>query len=200
MHRYPVIKKNLVVRLPKSQLPVKQKTIKKSPVVKKLKEVPVVTVPHRLRIHDRKTPSTIKYITKDSVPASHNKLLALRGRYSGRILIIVANGPSINEVDLPRLSSIAKADFMSINKPDDRIWPTEHWLFCDSSQFRRHQGLWSDCNGYIFNSTAIHQQKNTSMQIKNINLLLQAYIHPKLVNRIWSLRVYTTITVTTYTY
>lgn len=170
MHRYPVVKKNVVVRLPKSQITVSKSSTKPKaqmrpqPIIRRLPETQMVQQP---KLIYRNKP-TIKYLNKDSAPISHTKLLGLRGKFAGRALVIVANGPSIIEADLQKLKGLDLVDIMSINKPDSRLWPTTHWLFCDSSQFRRHQGLWADYDGYIFNSTAINQQKNNSMQIKNI--------------------------------
>ncbi len=170
MHRYPVVKKNVVVRLPKNPASVAKPAAKpRAPMrqqpIRRLPEVQVIAPQQRL-IYKNKP--TIKYLNKDAAPISHTKLLGLRGKFAGRALVIVANGPSIMEADLHKLKNLDLVDIMSINKPDSRLWPTTHWLFCDSSQFRRHHDLWADYNGYIFNSTAINQQKNNSIQIKNI--------------------------------
>lgn len=44
---------------------------------------------------------------------------------------------------------------MSINKPDQRLWPTTYWAFCDVSQYNRNKDLWDGYNGIIINSSSI---------------------------------------------
>lgn len=92
----------------------------------------------------------------------------LRGVGRGKVLIIVANGPSHKEADLPKLKGIDNIDIMSINKPDDRIWPTDYWLFCDNSQHRRHSELWDAYKGIIINSSAIRKVKPQSVKIQTL--------------------------------
>jgi hypothetical protein len=69
---------------------------------------------------------------------------------------------------LAKLRNHRTIEFMSINKPDARIWPTQYWAFFDLSQLRRNEDLWNSYDGTIFNSTAIKRQKANSMQIKNM--------------------------------
>lgn len=110
----------------------------------------------------------VKYITRDAPPEAIIKAQRLRTFGVDKVLIIMGNGPSINEVQLERLNGHDKIHTMSINKPDPRLWPTTHWAFFDASQFRRHKELWDYYTGKIFNSTAIKQQKDGTVQIKNI--------------------------------
>jgi hypothetical protein len=63
----------------------------------------------------------------------------LKGCGSGKIFVIVANGPSVAELDLSPLRGHPKIDTMSINKPVASIWPTTYWLFCDISQYDQQQ-------------------------------------------------------------
>jgi len=114
----------------------------------------------------RKT--VVKYATRDIDQASLSKIHQIRGYGKGKILIIIGNGPSLNEVELQRLKNNPLIDMMSINKPDPRVWPTTHWAFFDISQIRRNEALWDSYNGNIFNSTSIKRQKLTSMQFKNL--------------------------------
>lgn len=77
----------------------------------------------------------------------------------GKILAIVANGPSVAELDLAPLAGHPKIDIMSINKPVASIWPTTFWLFCDLNQLNRHQQLWEEYDGIIINTRAIRAEK-----------------------------------------
>ena len=99
---------------------------------------------------------------------SRNKITEIRGIGINRILVIIGNGPSITEVSLEKLVGVEHIDVMSINKPDPRLWPTTYWVFCDSSQYARHEDLWKEYDGIIINSTAIRHNKPNSFQIKNI--------------------------------
>jgi len=115
----------------------------------------------------KKRKTVVKHISRDISDASKKKLREIRGTQKGRILVIVGNGPSVLEIELGKLRSQPRVDVMSINKPDGRVWPTKHWLFCDGSQLKRHLALWEDYKGHIFNTTAIKEKKN-SIQIKNL--------------------------------
>jgi hypothetical protein len=110
----------------------------------------------------------VKYVTRGVSPESIAKVNGIRNIGKGKILIIVGNGPSITEAPLEKLRSVHNVDTLSINKPDERLWPTSHWSFFDGSQMRRHENLWTGYNGYVFNSTAIKKQKEKSMQFKNL--------------------------------
>ncbi len=116
----------------------------------------------------KKKNTKLQYISQDISNESKEKIKKLYGRGNGRILVIIANGPSINQIDLGRLRGLPKVDTLSINKPDMRIWPTTYWAFCDPSQYNAHVGLWNDYSGIILNSTAISHQKENSLQIRNI--------------------------------
>jgi hypothetical protein len=83
----------------------------------------------------------------------------------GRVLIIIGNGPSHKEAKLDLLKNIEPIDMMCINRPDDRVWPTTYWLFCDNSQLRRHKTLWTGYNGTTINSTAIKDSKPKTVRI-----------------------------------
>lgn len=122
--------------------------------------------PPRKRSIRKKT--QVQYVTRNVSPESITKINALRNTGRNKILLIIGNGPSIVEAELDQLNHIANIDIMSINKPDDRIWPTTHWAFFDHSQMRRHESLWTNYAGNIFNSTSIRNQKAKSLQIKNL--------------------------------
>lgn len=110
----------------------------------------------------------VSYASKEVTTQDLKKVVELRGVGKGKILVIVGNGPSVNEIDLKALASHHSIDLMSINKPVANVWPTKYWLFCDQTQYVRHEGLWADYQGVIFNTTSIKHRKHNSIQIKNI--------------------------------
>lgn len=112
--------------------------------------------------------SGVRYIISNISEESVEKIRSLRNKGLGRLLIIVGNGPSLNEIDTAKLRNHSHIDVMSVNKPDHRLWPTKYWSFFDMSQYRRNEDLWMSYNGIIINSTAIKKQKESSMQVKNL--------------------------------
>lgn len=109
----------------------------------------------------------VQLVTKNISLESKQRIDKIKGIGKGRILIIIGNGPSINEVQLQDLKH-ADIDTLSINKPDMRIWPTTYWTFFDTTQFNRNKELWDTYTGISFNSTAIKSQNSKSMQFKNL--------------------------------
>jgi len=110
----------------------------------------------------------IAYKTADISLEHVNKIRKLKDSKKGKILVVVANGPSIMEVRLQDLKNRPDLEMVMINKPDDRIWPTDHWAFFDVSQIRRHADYWNYYEGTLFNSTAIKQEKSNTIKFKNI--------------------------------
>lgn len=89
----------------------------------------------------------------------------IRDSGEGKILIIVGNGPSHAEAKLEKLLKNPYIDIMSINKPDSRLWPTDYWLFCDNSQYRRHKLLWNGYGGTIINTGSIKNIKPNTVRV-----------------------------------
>jgi hypothetical protein len=100
--------------------------------------------------------------------ASRANIQALKGIGRGRILVIVGNGPSHREAALERLKGNDKIDIMSINKPDQRVWPTRWWCFVDQSQVDRHRDLWNDYKGTAINSGSVRDRKGNQAVVRNI--------------------------------
>lgn len=121
------------------------------------------------RSHKRQEkPKGVRYVTPDVSQSEIDKARRIKGIGAGKVLVIVANGPSILEVDLPRLKWNNKIDIMSINRPDGRIWPTTYWTFFDKTQLRRNAALWEGYdNGLLFNSTSV-KPRNNSIHFKNL--------------------------------
>jgi len=128
----------------------------------------VIRRPRALRRQEGRKSKGVRYITPDVSGYEQEKIRNMRGRGAGKILLIIGNGPSISEAPLEMLRDHPYIDVMSINKPDDRLWPTAYWAFFDQSQLRRHNQLWDNYNGVIFNSTSIKASKDQSIKIKNL--------------------------------
>lgn len=110
----------------------------------------------------------VRYTSAEMTPQSRKALSNLKNIGKGKILIVIGNGPSLLETDLEKLTSSSRIHIMSINKPDNRVWPSKYWLFCDHTQFKRHQDLWQTYRGTIFNTTAIKQRRQNAIQIRNL--------------------------------
>lgn len=87
----------------------------------------------------------------------------------GKILIILANGPSVNEVAVDELNNKPNIDIMCVNKPNQKVWPTKYWSFCDQSQYSRNAGAWDSYNGTVINATAVRARRSNQVLIKNIS-------------------------------
>lgn len=179
-----VHRKNIVIKTPKTvqvvvkpsisktqslnnikQTTIKQRTQEQNPPTKNSAVIrPRNSAKRELR---RKIPN-IKYSTRNPTPESLEKIKKIQNKSRDRIMIVIGNGPSISEAPLEYLKNNQNIDILSINKPDERLWPTSHWAFFDRSQLRRHQAMWDSYNGIIFNSTAIKEQKAKSMQFKHL--------------------------------
>jgi len=130
---------------------------------------PVITPSgKRARKLKRLANGKVRYLTADITKVDVQLLMNVRRIGVGRVLVIAGNGPSLNEVDLALLKDHERIDIMSINKPDQRVWPTRYWLFCDNSQLRRHRTVWENYNGTIFNSTGIKQRRPGTIFMKHL--------------------------------
>ncbi len=85
----------------------------------------------------------------------------------GKLLIMIACGPSILEVDLEKLKGHPLIDMMSINKPDPRVHPTKYWAFCDQSQYVRNKDTFEDYQGIVINTWSVRARHKNQILIKN---------------------------------
>lgn len=129
------------------------------------KKITVAVSSKKARKAKRRGPQ-VSYKTRDTTPESLARISAIRNSKAGHILLIVGNGPSISSIPLEQLRGKDRLDTLTINRPDERLWPTTHWSFFDRSQINRHRDLWEGYNGVIFNSVSIREQKRSSMQFK----------------------------------
>lgn len=86
-------------------------------------------------------------------------ITSLKGRGNGRILVVIAAGPSINEVDFFKIHNHPLIDTMCINRPYEKLWPTTYWAFCDHTQHRRNVQTFESYRGIILNSTNVKARK-----------------------------------------
>ena len=128
---------------------------------------PIRPVRHTLLATKQRT-ARVLIAKPPSQEPSNTAAFQIHNRGIGKILIIVGNGPSHKEAALPKLKNISNIDIMSINKPDERLWPTNYWLFVDNSQVRRHQSLLTGYKGTLINSSAIRSVKS-NIRIKSLH-------------------------------
>jgi hypothetical protein len=110
----------------------------------------------------------IQYNYQEPPPDYKANIYGLVNCGVGRILIVLGNGPSLNEVPIEQLNNRPKIDILSINKPDPRVWPTKFWSFYDTSQFRRNEDTFNSYEGILLNSTSIKRHKPKSVIFRNI--------------------------------
>jgi hypothetical protein len=121
-----------------------------------------------IRRINKKSPR-VSYHNNHLTPKDIKRLNKIKNSGAGRILIMVGNGPSIVEAELNRLINNNYIDIMSINKPDQRVWPSKYWLFCDNTQYNRNKEAWSKYTGIIFNTASIRNKKENTYRIRNVS-------------------------------
>ena len=110
----------------------------------------------------------IKRITSEVSEKDVQAIVRLKDTCRNRILVIMGNGPSLAEVDTSKLVGLEYVDTLIVNKPDERCWPTNYWVFFDASQYQRNKDKWESYNGTIFTSNAIKAEKPKSIKLKNV--------------------------------
>lgn len=110
----------------------------------------------------------VKYNFQEPPPDYKNNIYSIMNCGVGRILVVLGNGPSLNEVQIELLNNRPKIDLLSINRPDPRAWPTKFWSFYDTSQFRRNEEAFNSYEGILLNSTSIKRHKPNSVIFRNI--------------------------------
>jgi len=68
---------------------------------------------------------------------ANTSITNLKGKGTGKKLVICCNGPSIADAPLEKLKGAPGVEFMAINVPDPRVWPTEYWILQDSVSMMR---------------------------------------------------------------
>jgi hypothetical protein len=92
----------------------------------------------------------------------------LKGIGKGKILVILAAGPSINENNFEELKGHKLIKFMCINQPHSGVWPADYWAFCDHTQYRRNMKVWDSYDkGMIFNSANVKARRPNQYVFKS---------------------------------
>lgn len=152
---------------PQQQAKYSVQSYKKQPNIIKQAEAVVKPRPKRIQIGKpqrtakNENKAKVTYYKSEISEDNKLKLKQLRNYGVGKVLIIMANGPSILNANVEILKNNPKIDIMSINKPDMRVWPSTFWLFCDQSQLRRNQELWNAYDGILINTQSIKAKHNT---------------------------------------
>lgn len=111
---------------------------------------------------------SIRSAQRQKILRAHvNKIKEIKGTGGGKILVIIACGPSVNEVDLVPLKGHPYIDIMCINKPNLQVWPSTYWSFCDLSQYNRNKEYWKNYNGIVWNSQSVRVQHPKQIMVRN---------------------------------
>ena len=79
----------------------------------------------------------------------------LRNIGNNRVLVMIAAGPSVKEIDFKPIKNHPKIDFMCINQPCEAVWPAKYWAFCDQTQYKRNVAVWDKYSGIVINSANV---------------------------------------------
>jgi hypothetical protein len=104
--------------------------------------------------------------TRIPIGAEDVRVQKLKDIGLGRILVMIAPGPSILEADLAKLKDHPYIDIMCINKPQTAVWPSKFWGFCDHTQYTRNEETWNNYEGMILNSPNVTARKANQVIIK----------------------------------
>jgi len=107
--------------------------------------------------------------TAQSKDLNYHKIMNIKNSGNGMNLVMIACGPSANEVDFSKLKGNNKIRIMIINKPIDYIWPVDYWAFCDNSQYIRNRQHFESYNGLLINSIGVKARSHNQLLIKAIH-------------------------------
>ena len=111
---------------------------------------------------------TIRSAQHQKVLREHvNRIKEMQNTGGGKVLVMFACGPSINEVDFTPLLGHQYINTMCINKPLTKVWPSTYWSFCDVSQYTRNKESWDTYNGIIWNSPSIRIPHPKQIMVRN---------------------------------
>lgn len=103
---------------------------------------------------------------RHSKGSSIKQIEGLKNIGLNRILVMIAAGPSVLEIDLSPIGKHKMIDFMCINKPYAPLWPTRFWAFCDHTQQRANVDTWNGYDGIIINSPNVRARKPNQIIIR----------------------------------
>lgn len=100
-------------------------------------------------------------------PKHAKAIEGLRNIGEGRALIMVACGPSVDEVDFDPIKDHPMVDIMLINKPYSSLHPAKYWVFCDQSQYLRNKDIFDNYRGTIINAWSVRARHQNQIMVKN---------------------------------
>lgn len=150
-----------------------------SVTVSKPRNVKVKSVP-KITAAVRSTKSNVKAVLVKSTSLKQTKrnnifdsrtpkIRSIQGVGKGKILVILAPGPSILQIEIKKLIGIKNVETMTINKPDLRLWPSDYWMFCDRTQYVRNKEAFHHYPNTIINTDSIKAQHPKQIKIKNLS-------------------------------
>ena len=108
-------------------------------------------------------PIRAKPIISSSVDVS--RIQKIKDVGIGRILVMIACGPSVLEVDFSPIKNQDNVDIMVINKPLKQVWPAKYWAFCDHSQYLRNTEVFDSYSGTIITSNGVRARAKNAEHI-----------------------------------
>ena len=145
---------------------------------------PIIHKPNHKPIERKSKSNILGHQEFVNTPINYNKHRIIKNEYQsrsavdigklknsgkGKILVIIAPGPSVLEVDVSKLNGAKNVDVMTINKPDIRVWPTKYWTFCDNSQYLRNKEAFDSYDGILFNSGSVRVNHKNQVMLKSLH-------------------------------
>lgn len=151
--------------------PKKEESKNKPPAKRSLLQQQLLQVKKSTRMRAESLQKKRKTIRSQTVvrtgkTISPKQISQLKNMGVNRILVMIAAGPSVLEVDFEPIKNHPVIDFMCINKPYIPVWPSRFWAFCDHSQYRANQGKWDNYGGIIINSPNVKVRKPNQVVVK----------------------------------
>lgn len=120
----------------------------------------------KINLNKSRSPKLSSLINKQD-SFNSEAILALKNKGVGKILVMIACGPSVREAsDLERLKGHPRVFTMAINKPQPPLWPTDAWAFCDHTQYNRNKNEFDNYKGMLINSSSIKVRKSNQTLIR----------------------------------
>lgn len=155
-------KQKISIVKPKKELKTERQRVQRN-VATKEQQLKLRPVNVKSRLMPKQSRST-----KCNFDVDKSKIRSLKGVGSGKFLAVFAPGPSILEAEIEKLIGIKRLDTMTINKPDNRFWPTDYWMFCDRTQYDRNKDAFNSYRKIVINTTSIKASHPNQIRIKNL--------------------------------
>lgn len=147
---------------------IKQAVVNNRPTIPVKPQAPII--PDFRRVSQQQAMPAVR--RRGLVQDEHyHNIMSLKNCGSGRILVMIACGPSTLEVDFSPILAAKNIDVMVINKPYKPVWPSKYWAFCDQSQYVRNKDDFENYSGTIITSTAVAARKRGQIIVKAKQML-----------------------------